>query len=183
MKNSVLFWLFILLFIPAATNARQFILSSESFKDGSKIPSKYARNGIPIGKNISPQLTWKNKPDGTKSFALTCVDIAPVARNWIHWEVFNIPANINRIEEGASCKNMPLGSIETLNSFGNRGYAGPQPPENTGVHTYIFSIYALNVHKIAPEKEFYTYDEFLQFINGKIVEQTSITALFINESH
>lgn len=181
MKNAALIWLIFLLFASTLTNAEQFTLSSESFKNGSKIPLKYARNGINGGENISPQLNWKTQPKGTKSFVLMCVDTAPVANNWIHWEVLNIPANASTINEGASCKNMPPGSIETLNSFGNRGYGGPQPPSGTGVHNYVFTIYALDVDKITTEKGLCNYDQFLKLLNGKTLGQASISGTFVNE--
>jgi Raf kinase inhibitor-like YbhB/YbcL family protein len=183
MRNSALIWLSLLLFAPVLANAGQFILSSESFADGTTIPLKYARNGINGGKNISPQINWKNPPERTKSFALICVDIAPVANNWIHWEIFNIPADIHSIKEGASCKNMPPGSIENFNSFGDRGYSGPQPLEGSEVHTYVFTIYALNFDKITSGEKFYNYDQFLKLLNGRILGQISITGTFINELH
>ena len=181
MKNSALMWFVLLLFVPALSNGVQFTLSSESFADGSKIPLKHARNGINSDKNISPpQLTWKNPPEGTKSFALLCLDTAPVANNWIHWMVFNIPADIRSINEGASCKNMPSGSTENLNSFRVGGYGGPQPPEGTGVHTYIFTIYAMS-DKITLLEESYSYDQFVKLINEKILGQASLAGTFINK--
>ena len=44
------------------------------------------------GKNISLPLAWTDTPAGTKSFALSIVDPHPVARNWVHWLVINLPA-------------------------------------------------------------------------------------------
>jgi len=181
MKNSVLVWFFFLFTVPALTNAAQFTLSSESFTNDSKIPLKHARNGMSGGKNISPQLNWKNPPEGTKSFALICVDTASIANNWIHWAVFNIPANVRSINEGVSCKNIPPECIENPNSFEDKGYSGPQPPKGTGVHTYVFTICALNVDNITTERKFYNYDQFLKLLNGKILEKASISGTFINE--
>src|SRR4030042_6810523 len=89
-------------------------ISSSAFKDGEKIPSQYGRPGAG-GKNISIPLTWKNIPAGTKSFALSIVDPHPVAQNWVHWLVINIPKEVTSIEEGASKKKMPAGSVELKN--------------------------------------------------------------------
>lgn len=74
------------------------ILSS-AFKDGENIPIKYVMPEAG-GKNISVSLSWKIIPSGTKSYAFSVVDPHPVAQNWVHWLVINIPANVNSIEEG-----------------------------------------------------------------------------------
>ncbi len=84
-------------------------ISSSAFKDGEKIPIQYVMSGAG-GKNISVPLTWKNVPAGTKSFALSMVDPHPVAQNWVHWLVTNIPPNVTTTEEGASKKKMPSAS-------------------------------------------------------------------------
>ena len=53
---------------------------------------------------------------------------------------------------------MPKESVELLNSFGKKGWGGPQPPKNSGVHKYIFKIFALSKkiqnENIKNEKEF-----------------------------
>ena len=122
-------------------------ISSAAFKDGDKIPMQYVMPGAG-GKNISVPLAWRNAPPGTKSFALSMVDPHPVAQNWVHWLVINIPANVASLEEGVSGKRMPHGSIELKNSFGEIGYGGPQPPKGTGDHPYVFTLYALGVEKL-----------------------------------
>jgi Raf kinase inhibitor-like YbhB/YbcL family protein len=72
----------------------------------------------------------------------------PVAQNWVHWLVINLPANVASLEEEASGKKMPPGSVELKNSFGDIGYGGPQPPKGTGDHPYVFTLYALKVEKL-----------------------------------
>ena len=111
-------------------------ISSSAFKDGGKIPIQYVMPGAG-GKNISIPLSWKNVPTGTKTFALSIVDMHPVARNWVHWLVINIPPQVTIIEEGASKKKMPSGSVELKNSWGEIGYGGPEPPKETGDHSYV----------------------------------------------
>jgi phosphatidylethanolamine-binding protein (PEBP) family uncharacterized protein len=65
-------------------------------------------------------LAWKNAPAGTKSFALSIVDPHPVAQNWVHWFVINIPPNVTAIEEGASTKKMPaVSGLQEDTRFGH----------------------------------------------------------------
>ena len=50
-------------------------ITSSSFEHGKRIPVEYAM-GAPegFGGNRNPQLAWSDVPDGTKSFALLCID-------------------------------------------------------------------------------------------------------------
>lgn len=151
------------------------ILSS-AFKDGEKIPIQYVMPGAG-GKNISIPLTWKNIPQGTKSFALSIVDPHPVAQNWVHWLVINIPAQMNSVEEGASKKKMPKGSVELQNSWGEIGYGGPQPPKGTGDHPYVVTLYALNTEKIDLGSNT-SLSVFRKAIEGKVIGSASITGKY-----
>ena len=154
------------------------ILSS-SFKDGEILDAKYAMKAIAGGKNISPNIKISNIPDGTESIAIAFVDRHPVAGNWVHWLAINIPAKTTDLPEDASQKNMPAGSVKLSNSFGFKGYGGPQPPAGTGIHNYELAVYALSAEISLPKEEL-TEREFLEIINGKILESDKITAGFEN---
>ena len=151
LKPSSIFWLTLCLAVFISHQdlglGGNMEISSKAFKDGEKIPIQYVMPGAG-GKNISVPLSWTGVPPGTKSFALSMVDPHPVAQNWVHWLVINIPANVTSLEEGASRKKMPPGSAELKNSFGDIGYGGPQPPKGTGDHPYVFTLYALSVEKL-----------------------------------
>jgi Raf kinase inhibitor-like YbhB/YbcL family protein len=151
------------------------ILSS-AFKDGEKIPLQYVMPGAG-GKNISIPLAWKNVPAGVKSFCLTIVDPHPVAQNWVHWMVIDIPAQTISLEEGASKKKMPKGSMELKNSWGDVGYGGPQPPKGTGDHPYVVTLYALNVEKLDLNVNT-SLSAFKKAIEGKVIGSASITGKF-----
>lgn len=123
-------------------------LYSSSYNHNQKMSIKYVMKQAG-GENISPEFHWEMAPVGTKSFILAMVDHHPVASNWVHWLVINIPGNVNRIEEGASGNNkFPSQAVELTNSFGFKGYGGPQPPRGTGLHNYDTTLYALNVDKV-----------------------------------
>lgn len=151
-------------------------ITSSAFKVGEKIPIQYVMPGAG-GKNLSISLSWKNAPPGTKSFALSMIDPHPIARNWVHWLVINIPAQVTSLEEGASGKKMPPGAIELRNSFGDIGYGGPQPPPGTGDHPYVTTIYALNVERIELKVNT-TLAEFKKALEGKVIEQASVTGKY-----
>jgi len=151
-------------------------ISSSAFRDGGKIPIQYVMPGAG-GKNISIPLAWKNAPTGTKSFALSMVDPHPVAQNWVHWFVIDIPAKVTTIEEGASGKKMPAGSIELQNSFGDTGYGGPEPPKGTGDHPYVVTLYALSVGKLDLGVNT-SLSAFKKAVEGKMIDSASITGKY-----
>lgn len=151
-------------------------LSSSAFNDGGKIPLPYVMPGAG-GKNVSLALSWADPPGGTQSFALSIVDPHPVARNWVHWLVINIPAGVTALEEGASGKKMPQGAVELKNSFGDLGYGGPQPPKGTGNHPYVVTLYALKAARLdlGPKTDLAA---FKQALEGQVLATATITGYF-----
>ncbi len=173
---STLFISGVLMAAGSAIKAEDFTVSSTSFESGAAIPAKFAMKAVDGGQNLSPELSWKNAPQGTKAFAITCIDIHPIAQKWVHWMVVNIPADITSVPEGSSPSKMPKGSVELQNSFGGRGYGGPQPPKGSGVHKYVFTVYALG----EPVKTGGTLTEaaFLELLSGKILATGRIIGTF-----
>lgn len=151
-------------------------ITSTAFKDGGTIPIRHVMPGAG-GEDISVPLSWTNAPSGTKSYALAMVDPHPIAQNWVHWMVINIPAKVTSIEAGASRIKMPRGSIELTNSFGNIGYGGPQPPKGTGDHPYVFTLYALGVEKLDLGTGI-SLSTFKKALEGKILGTATITGKF-----
>lgn len=147
-------------------------LKSSSFNDGGRIPDQYVMEAIG-GRNVSFSFAWENAPVEAKSFALSIIDPHPVADNWIHWLVINIPSNSKEIAEGASGKNMPDESTELQNSYGGMGYGGPQPPTGSGLHPYVCTVYALSVDKLNLSSSV-SLSDFTKSLEGKILAQGSI---------
>jgi Raf kinase inhibitor-like YbhB/YbcL family protein len=117
-------------------------LTSSSFAAGGDIPAKHTCQGG----DVSPALSWSGAPQGTKSFALILDDPdAPDPRapkmTWVHWVVYDIPANVTSLSEGA--KELPPGTREGKNDWKATGYRGPCPP--VGRHRYYHKLYALDV--------------------------------------
>ncbi|MBI2486098.1 MAG: YbhB/YbcL family Raf kinase inhibitor-like protein [Deltaproteobacteria bacterium] len=103
------------------------------------IPKKYTCDGP----NISPPLSWDSVPGGTKSLALICDDPDAPRGTWVHWVIFNLPANMNDLTENIPPQQtLPNGAKQGRNDFGKIGYGGPCPPG--GTHRYYFKLCALD---------------------------------------
>ena len=113
-------------------------LKSDDFSDNNSIPSEFTCDGS----NISPQLSWEDIPDGTKSFALAFTDPDAPGGNWIHWFVYGISKECRSIDRDS----LPDGAKEVENDFGKKPYGGPCPP--FGTHRYVFTLYALDVERL-----------------------------------
>lgn len=115
-------------------------VTSTAFQQGKAIPKQYTGDGV----DQSPPLQWSEPPAGTKSLALICDDPDAPVGTWVHWVLFNLPADTRELKEG-------LPTTETLkdapkqgkNDFGKIGYGGPAPPKGKP-HRYFFKVYALD---------------------------------------
>ncbi|MDH4070257.1 MAG: YbhB/YbcL family Raf kinase inhibitor-like protein [Ignavibacteria bacterium] len=151
-------------------------LVCRSYQD--KIPLRYAHLTVQGGKNISPAFTWTDPPHETKSFVFSIVDPHPVADNWVHWLVVNIPFNIRELKEGASRHPLlPAAAVELYNSYGEKGYGGPAPPPGSGPHPYVATLYALGVETIKPGRDS-LLNQVLRTIDGTILAETSVTGFY-----
>lgn len=122
------------------SSAWAFELKSKDFQNGGYIPPIFSC----LGKNISPELEWVNPPKDTKSFVLILEDLDAPGGVFYHWSVYDIPPNVNKLDEGFK------GYLEGLNYFGNIGYGGPCPPPGKP-HRYYFNLYALNISHLGLE--------------------------------
>ena len=134
MKTGFSILLLTLIFIIGSVFAME--LHSKSFTANAVISSQYTCDGS----DISPQLSWSDVPAGTKSFALILDDPDAPAGTWTHWVLYNIPPNINKLDE--NIKQLPDNTKVGVNSWGKQEYGGPCPP--SGQHRYFFKLYALD---------------------------------------
>jgi hypothetical protein len=112
---------------------------------GNAIPVQYCLPGVSGGQNISLPLEWSGAPPETSSFTVAMVDRHPVANDWVHWILVDLPPDAAGLAEGASRKTLPGSARELLNTSGSVGYIGPQPPVGSGDHEYEITVYALDV--------------------------------------
>jgi Raf kinase inhibitor-like YbhB/YbcL family protein len=148
-------------------------LTSDAFANGQSIPAKYSC----VGKNISPALAWNEPPKGTQSFALIVDDPDAPIGTWVHWVLFNIPANARSLEEDLPItgKNVDPNAIYVgKNSSGNTRYDGPCPP--SGTHRYYFKLYALDTTiSLLPGA---TKEQVLKEMDGHILAQSELMGTF-----
>ena len=115
-------------------------VTSTAFTPGKPIPVKYTGQG----ENISPDLFWRDTPDGVVSFALICDDPDAPAGTWVHWTIWSIPATSRGLAQGVPANaSLSDGSVQGITSAGTSGYHGPMPPRGNA-HRYYFRIYALD---------------------------------------
>ncbi len=142
----------------SAAIAAEFTLSSPTIKPNSTLSSDQVFNGFGCsGKNLSPALQWNGAPTGTKSFAITLYDPdAPTGSGWWHWVVYNLPATVTKLPDGAgdpSGKLLPKGTVQGRTDFGTSGFGGACPPPGNPPHHYIFTVHALKTEKIELPKD------------------------------
>jgi len=158
---------------PATEATMSLELTSDAFVNGQSIPAKYSCTG----KNISPALTWNKPPAGTQSFALIVDDPDAPMGTWVHWVLFNIPADMRNLQEDLPItgKNVDPNAIYVgKNSSGTIGYDGPCPP--SGTHRYYFKLYALDTTiNLLPGA---TKEQVLKEMEGHILAQGELMGTF-----
>ncbi|WEK54463.1 MAG: YbhB/YbcL family Raf kinase inhibitor-like protein [Candidatus Cohnella colombiensis] len=162
---------------PEPAQVMPFQLTSSAFEDGGRIDIKYTYTN----KNLSVPLAWGTPPEGTKSLALFMVDLHPVAGNWVHWVIANMPADTRELSEGVSkTEQIPPGSLEIKNSFGTVGFGGPQPPVGSGDHEYKFILYALNVESIELMNRV-SYERFQEIVKDNVIASVELSGFYENK--
>lgn len=120
--------------------AMAFALSTTAFADGGAIPIRYTCDAA----DLSPALSWKDVPQGTRTLALIADDPDAPAGTWTHWILWNIPPQASILPEGVPpVETLDNGARQGRNDFRRLGYGGPCPPPGKP-HRYFFKLYALN---------------------------------------
>lgn len=126
------------------TMTTAFTLQIDAWNDGEEIPARYALgkpgNPMEMSDNINPAITWRNAPEGTKSYVVlvTDPDVPSVGDDvntegrevpadlprvdFYHWVLIDLPASVTAIAEGAASNGITPGGKPTGESLG--GVAG-----------------------------------------------------------
>jgi len=141
-------------------------LSSSAFGEGERIPERYTCDG----EDVSPPLAWERAPADTVTYALIMDDPDAPAGTWVHWVLFNLPRDHDRLAEDVSAEVGTGGK----NSWGRTGYGGPCPP--SGQHRYIFKLYALDTElalEAGADKE-----ALLAAMEGHVLASDQLTGVY-----
>jgi len=115
-------------------------LTSPAFAPGAPIPAEHTCRGA----DTSPPLAWNEVPLGTRSLALILDDPDAPRGTWVHWVLFNLPADAVELAPAMPrAPELPSGARQGLNDGGELGYMGPCPPPGPA-HRYFFRLYALD---------------------------------------
>lgn len=144
--KKIFYILLIALILFKGGNAMAFEITSQAFTNKNAIPPKFTCDGA----NVSPPLSWKDTPAGTKSFAIIADDPDAPVGTWVHWIAWNIPASNRGLDENVAPRSkLADGTMQGINDFKKTGYGGPCPP--SGTHRYFFKLYALDTFLALPE--------------------------------
>lgn len=150
----------------SSTSLPKLKVTSEAFARETYMPSKYTCDG----ENVSPPLTIKNIPDGTKSVVVIVDDPDAPRGTWVHWVMWNIPP-------AEKIKGNSTPGVVGTNDFGKQKYGGPCPP--SGTHRYFFKVYALDdLLELKPSS---TKRDVEQAMIGHIVAQAELIGLYRRE--
>ncbi len=172
----------VLFAVPAAVAAEVFTLSSATFKDGQRLPKEAgdipARGPNCKGENVSPQLSWSNAPQGTRSFAFVVFDPdAGLGAGFVHWVAYGVSADVTSFAEGEVSKQ----SDKFIGGKSGKGLAyfgGPCPPVGSP-HHYLFQIVAtdLDPKELPPGL---TLAELQARLNGHRKGNSSLVGTYVN---
>lgn len=153
MKSSRYTIAAIIALLGLSAQAADFSVSSRTVKEGAAIGADlYWNNFGCSGKNVMPDLAWKNPPAGTKSFAVTFYDKdAPTGSGFWHWVTYDIPVSVSGLPGGVNGGTLPAGAVEGNTDLGKPGFFGPCPPVGRE-HRYVYTVHALKVDKLAVDK-------------------------------
>ena len=148
-----------------------FELKSSAFLQDDPIPATYSCDG----ENISPPLAWTDPPHGTRRFVMILDDPDAPAGTWVHWVLFNLPADARSLPEAVAPDPMLSdGTIHGSNSWNSIGYGGPCPP--SGEHRYFFKLYALD--SILDLEAGANKEQVLEAMEGHVLAQTELMGTY-----
>lgn len=175
--------MFLALFATSATgSAHGLTLHGPVAMSGDRLGHAQVHDAFGChGANRSPGMRWVRIPNGTKSLALTILDVdAPTGSGWWHWVVYDIPADATGLTEGAGTATstvLPLGAKQARNDFGQRAYSGACPPKGDKPHRYVITLHALDTATLgAPEDASPAMIGYLIHLHR--IAQSSVTATY-----
>ncbi len=145
--------------------------TSPEFNHLEKMPEKFTADG----ENVNPEINISELPENTKSLILVVDDPDAkrvVGYNWIHWVRFNILVDSDTVTLGENS----LPGMTGESTYKKAEYGGPNPPVGTGIHNYIFRVYALDTKLELPEMT--PLSEILDEAENHILEKSELIGIY-----
>jgi Raf kinase inhibitor-like YbhB/YbcL family protein len=160
---------------PALAEDTQMKISSPAFAHNGSIPAVHTCDG----EDKSPALQWSGAPANTRSFALIvddpdAPDPAAPKMTWVHWVLYNLPADASGLKEDAKPAGLPPGTLEGKNDWKRTGYGGPCPP--IGRHRYFHKLYALAV--VLPDLRAPTKAQLEEAMRGHVLGEAVLIGTY-----
>jgi Raf kinase inhibitor-like YbhB/YbcL family protein len=151
-------------------------LSSADFEAGSEIPGYFTSDG----ENASPELSWKDAPEQTKSFVLIVHDPdAPRTGGFTHWVIYDMGPDTGHLEQNVPHgEHIPGVGTQGKNDAEKLGYVGPAPP--SGTHRYFFRLFALDAPLNLPPGA--THKQVNAAMKGHILAQAELMGTYEKKS-
>ncbi|WP_281950478.1 YbhB/YbcL family Raf kinase inhibitor-like protein [Nitrosophilus kaiyonis] len=146
-------------------------IKSPAFENEGFIPAKYTCDG----EDISIPLIFEDIPKEAKTLAIIMDDPDAPVGVFVHWVIYDIPAEINSLPEGIP--NAPVLEYnikQGVNDFGKIGYGGPCPPN--GAHRYFIKVYALD--KALNAEPGISKSNLLNLISGHVVDEAVLMGIY-----
>ena len=153
------------------------------------------------GEEKSPPLAWTGAPEGTQSFAIVMDDPDVAARDtvvggrWVHWVIWNIPADVTELPEliATTTEVLSIGPTtrQGTNDYKRIGWSGPCPGENLvaiqgsagknikTAHKYTFKVYALDTQLDLQGGS--SKQDLLKAMDGHILAAGELVGEYINK--
>lgn len=158
----------------AATNtptiANQLKFTGNGFANNGLYPKLYTCDSL----GISPGLQWSNAPTTTNSYAIAMHTIPPTGDKHVYMVLYNIPANINSIQENSK-------SIGTfgINTVDKKTTYTPPCSQGPGAKIYLLTLYALNAPPtINVSSTLVTMDILSAGMKNKIVDSVVMSVTY-----
>lgn len=150
-------------------------VTSPAFRNQGTIPSRYTCEG----EDVSPALEWTGVPTGARTLALIvddpdAPDPAAPKTTWVHWVLYDIPANAPGLPESAGRSGAPASGRQGLNDWKRPGWGGPCPP--IGRHRYFFKLFALDTALASLDRP--TKPQLEKAMEGHVLARGELVGLY-----